>query len=282
MIYHQGTEAARAGLMSNTRLQKANGRAAESGNSRFGVYSLRFAIGLLGLLVFSPLRAAQSDQFGRANAAYEAGAYEQALVLYDSAATQGRSAAHFYNRGNARFKLGQVGRAIADYNRAWVRAPQDRDIRYNLAFARQFRPDKTLTLENPLMRIAAEALRCLDVGAVRLLAGLFFVLALGALALLLVRGERLFGWLAIGLGGLFLYCFFSQLSWGAVVNRSRAVVVVPELTLRSGPGSEYKDIAIIHDGLEASIREARPGWVLIQMPGGEGGWAETGAVERIF
>jgi len=41
-------------------------------------------------------------------------------------------------------------------------------------------------------------------------------------------------------------------------------------------------MVVVHDGLEVLIRETRPGYVLVQMPGGEGGWAETAAVEPIF
>jgi uncharacterized protein YgiM (DUF1202 family) len=59
-------------------------------------------------------------------------------------------------------------------------------------------------------------------------------------------------------------------------------VVVPELTLRAGPGAEYKDIAVVHDGLEVAVRERRPDWLLIQIPGGEGGWVETASVQYIF
>lgn len=223
-----------------------------------------------------------AELLGRGNAAYEAGDYVQALALYDSVAAHVSNADVFYNRGNAYFKLGQVGRAIADYNRAYALAPQDKNIRYNLAFARQYRPDKTLTLENPLARMAADALRLFGVATVRVLAALLFLLALGAVALLFVFGNRLLGWLGAGLGVLFVYFLLAQLSWGAVVDRSRAVVVVPEVTLRSGPGTEYKEMVVVHDGLEVIVRETRPGYVLVQMPGGDGGWAETATVEPIF
>jgi tetratricopeptide (TPR) repeat protein len=220
--------------------------------------------------------------FGRGNAAYEAGNYLQAVALYDSAAAGMTSPELLYNRGNAHFKLGEIGRAIADYNRAYVLKPHDKDIIHNLAFARQFRPDKSLTIENPLTRMLTDALRLLDAASARVLAGLFFFLALAALALLFVRGQRLFGWIAIGLGVLFLYCFISSASWGEVTSPAHAVVVQPELTLRSGPGAEYKEIAVVHDGLEVMLREQRPGYVLIQIPGGDGGWVEAAAVEAVF
>jgi tetratricopeptide (TPR) repeat protein len=226
--------------------------------------------------------ASPRDLFNRGSAAYEAGNYLQAVALYDSAAAAVTSAELLYNRGNAHFKLGEIGRAIADYNRAYVLKPHDKDISHNLAFARQYRPDKSLTIENPLLRMFTDFLRMPDGATARVLAGLFFFLALCSLALLLVRGQRLFSWISIGLGVLFLYCFISAASWGEVTNPARAVVVQPELTLRSGPGPEYKEIAVVHDGLEVTTREQRPGYVLVQIPGGDGGWVESASVEPIF
>jgi|WetSurMetagenome_2_1015567.scaffolds.fasta_scaffold34824_2 tetratricopeptide (TPR) repeat protein len=258
------------------RVQNAKCRPA----NRVGIWGIGICLGL-GICSLG-FAAAPADPFGRGNAAYEAGDYRQAVMLYDSAEAGMTSAELFYNRGDARFKLGEIGRAIADYNRAYVLKPHDKDIIHNLAFARQFRPDKTLTIDNPLVRMLDNVLRLLDAATARVLAGLFFFLALAALALLLVRAQRLFGWIAIGLGVLFLYCFISSASWGELTSPAHAVVVQPELTLRSGPGPEYKEIAVVHDGLEVMLREQRPGYVLVQIPGGDGGWVEAAAVERIF
>jgi len=233
-------------------------------------------------LQFALASAAPADLFSRGDAAYEAGNYQQAVTLYDSAAAGMTSAELLYNRGNAHFKLGEIGRAIADYNRAYVLKPHDKDIRHNLAFARQYRPDKSLTIENPLLRMLTAFLRLPEAASARVLAGLIFFLSLSSLALLLIRGQRLFGWVAVGLGVLFVYFFISSASWGAVTGAEHAVVVQPELTLRSGPGPEYKEIAVVHDGLEVMLREQRPGYVLIQIPGGDGGWVESASVERIF
>lgn len=226
--------------------------------------------------------ASPAEQFARANAAYEAQDYAGAVALYDSALAAGRSAEALYNRGNAYFKLGQVGRAVADYNRAFALAPSDAQVRHNLEFARQFRADKTVELPNPLLRGLTAFLRLLPAPTARLLAGIFFLLALLALAEMLVHNRRFLGWVSLGLGVVFLYLLAATLSWNAFTAPARAVVVAPELTLRSGPGAEYKDLAVVHDGLEVVVREARPGWLLVQVPGGDGGWAESSALESIF
>lgn len=237
---------------------------------------------MLGGLGGSAHAATGPEYFALGNQAYEAGDFGRALSYYDSAAALVQSPALYYNRGNAQFKLGSVGRAIADYNRAYVLDPADADIRRNLEFSRAFRPDKTLAIPNPIVGFLASFLRLADLGTVRLTSGLFFFLALLALSFGLVLRLRAGYWAAIGLGVLWLYAGTSWLSWSAEAGPGKAVVVVPELILRSGPGEEYKDIVIVHDGLEVMVRNRRGRYVLVQAPGGEGGWAEASTIEQIF
>ncbi|MEO0054037.1 MAG: SH3 domain-containing protein, partial [candidate division WOR-3 bacterium] len=95
---------------------------------------------------------------------------------------------------------------------------------------------------------------------------------------------RRFALLIIGLvlTVLFLFGLGSVLYWRGATDRNLAVVVVPEAVLRAGPGGEYREIAAVHDGLEVRIVEHRPEWVLVQIPGGLGGWIERCGVERVF
>ena len=103
----------------------------------------------ISLLFALLLTATPGEQYNLANEVYEAANYAQAVALYDSVAAQVLAADVFYNRGNARFKLGQVGRAIADYLRAEALDPHDPHTRQNLDFARSYRPDRTLSAPNP-------------------------------------------------------------------------------------------------------------------------------------
>lgn len=240
------------------------------------------ALGLVLALVTAAHAATGQEYFQEANQAYEAGDFGRALLYYDSAATSVRSPSLFYNRGNAQFKLGSIGRAVADYNRAYILDPSDADIRQNLEFIRAYRPDKMLAIPNPIVQFLTSLLRLPDLGTAKLANGLLFLFALLVLALGLVLRLRPVYWIAIGLGVLWLYSTASWVSWAAEASPDKAVVVVPELTLRSGPGEEYKDIVIVHDGLEVAIRSRRGQYVLVQAPGGEGGWAEESSFEQVF
>lgn len=216
------------------------------------------------------------------NLAYESADYPAAVALYDSALQQVTDARLLYNRGNAWFKQGRTGRALADFLRASALAPNDPDIRHNIEFCRSVRADRNLAVPNPLVALATRLLRLLDLATGRVLTGALFLLAAGAFSLLLVTRRRTWLWFGVAFGILSLYGLLAWLSWSAEVSPARAVVVQPEVTLLSGPGEDYRDILIVHDGLEVTVRERRGDWVLVQAPGGEGGWTRQAALEQVF
>ncbi len=245
-------------------------------------YGVSRAAALLAVLACISWATPPRGHFARGNQAYESADYSSAIALYDSALAQSLSSAALYNRGNAYFKSGQVGRALADFQRAHVLAPADEDIRANLEYCRSFRPDKTTDLPNPIIRALTSFLRLGDLATARFAAGALLLAALLALGLALGFGFRPGYWLAIGLAALWLYAFGSWLSWAAEARPNKAVVVVPEITLRSGPGEEYKEMVIVHDGLEVTVAGRRGDYVLVQAPGGLGGWAPAASVLAIF
>ncbi len=223
-----------------------------------------------------------SDCFQRANAAYEAGRFDEAVRLYDSTLLGVQSPTVYYNRGNAHFRTNRVGRAIADYLRAWRLAPRDPDISFNLSFARQFRVDRNPNPEGMLSRIARTIFTLFNPPVTRVITALIFFLSA-----LFLAGYFLWRRLALLIAGLVLIVLFlfglgSVIYWRGATARNLAVVVVPEAIVRAGPGGEYREIVAVHDGLEVKIIEHRPEWVLIQIPGGLGGWIERSAVERVF
>ncbi|MBU1692836.1 MAG: tetratricopeptide repeat protein [Verrucomicrobia bacterium] len=76
--------------------------------------------------------------FLEAGQAYDQGRLADAVRQYDELRRHGhRFQELFYNLGNARFRQGDLGRAIANYRRAWVLKPRDPDVRANLRYALQ-------------------------------------------------------------------------------------------------------------------------------------------------
>src|SRR6266513_6228167 len=93
---------------------------------------------LLCFCVSSFARAGDlSVAFEQANKLYEQGTFAEAAAGYEKIVAGGRvSPALYFNLGNALFKSGRIGRAIANFRLAEQLAPRDPDIRANLRFAR--------------------------------------------------------------------------------------------------------------------------------------------------
>ena len=114
------------------------------------------ALGLL--LVVGTLHADQAA-FEKANTFYKDGKHAEAAEAYLELSQTGVSANLLFNMGNAYFKAGELGRALAAYQRALHLAPRHPDIMVNLRIAQR----KALTEPLPLS-LRQQWLRKLSLG----------------------------------------------------------------------------------------------------------------------
>lgn len=86
---------------------------------------------------------AQSEVvFEEANTLYNEGKYAEAIDKYTAILDTGKhSAALYFNLGNANYKLNNIAPSIYYYEKALQLAPNDNDIRNNIAFARNMTID---------------------------------------------------------------------------------------------------------------------------------------------
>ena len=231
---------------------------------------------LLGVAL-TPVQA-----YNQGNKLYAQKDYTGAAQAYEQALKAGPSAAAHYNLGNALFKAGSIGRAILNYRRARYLDPRDPDIAANLNFARSYRVDKVLTVPSPFARVLDTAFHRLSRRAAAVLASICILLASMLLALWIVRRSTLAMVAACLMAVVGLFGFVTQQVWAGEVAERPAVVVVPEVAALSGPSEESKQILLVHDGSEVRIREARGDYLLVQLPGGGGGWVRKEAVERVY
>ena len=101
----------------------------------------RVRYSLLFLLLAAPMVRAEMDAdraFAAARDAYERQQFEEAAAHYESILSNGFASAELhFNLGNTRYRLGDTGRAVAEYRRALYLRPRDPDLRANLAIAQQ-------------------------------------------------------------------------------------------------------------------------------------------------
>ncbi|HET6443176.1 MAG TPA: tetratricopeptide repeat protein [candidate division Zixibacteria bacterium] len=92
---------------------------------------------IAGVKLLMPKSTANVDAIETASRLHASGNYDRAIEIYEQLLTQGvNDSVVFYNLGNAYYSIGDIGRAVANYNRAAQLDPRDPDIKANLELAR--------------------------------------------------------------------------------------------------------------------------------------------------
>src|SRR4051812_37409734 len=91
-----------------------------------------FSLAIFAVMTVSTLATDVSAAFDSANKLYEQGKFSEAASAYQTMIQSGTaSPAVYFNLGNAFFKSGQVGRAIAAFRDTENLTPRDPDVRAN-------------------------------------------------------------------------------------------------------------------------------------------------------
>jgi tetratricopeptide (TPR) repeat protein len=225
------------------------------------------------LLAALNLRAADlASGFESANKLYEEGNYAAAVSAYDKLLETGSaSEALYFNRGNALFKLGQVGRAIASYRVAQRLAPRDPALRANLQFARtSVRGGSPYHRER--WRIWLESLTLnewtlLTAATVWLL---FILLALHQWRPALRPALRKYFFPVCAAVLVLGACF------GIVLNENcftrSAIVITGEVDVRNGPLDESQSLYKVRDGIEVEVLDRQNNWLQVVDSAQRVGW----------
>jgi tetratricopeptide (TPR) repeat protein len=218
------------------------------------------------------LRAADAAaDFAAANELYATGKFAGAAAAYETMLQRdGQSAAVLFNCGNAEFKSGHLGKAIAAYRQAELLTPRDAELRANLAFVRNQVQGATLRESRWQAWVGSLTL---NEGAL-LTAVCFWAL----FALLIARQLR--PALAPKLYGVTRLAAALTVFAGAVLaaqaanhfNSPVAVVTAAEATARSGPFDDAQSAFTAHDGAELRVLDRHDQWVQAADGAGKIGW----------
>lgn len=224
--------------------------------------------------------------FDAANKLYEQGRYPEAAAAYEQLLQTGhRSEAVYFNLGNAWFKAGQMGRAIAAWRMGEQLAPRDPGVRFNLQFAHS----KITGSESSPRPAWQRTLLALTLNEWTLLAATAVWIWFGLLALcewrLAWRGA-LGGYTATAGGAAFLLALCVAAAAYLRFSHVSAVVIVPEAIARSGPLDEARVLHQFRDGLEVTVvdekeftvGEQRQTWLQVRDSGNRIGWLKKDQV----
>ncbi len=232
---------------------------------------------VLLILLSGPLSASLLDD---AVQAYDAAKYADSIHLYEQAIEQGQlHGSVFYNLGNAYYRNGEKGKAVAAYLAARRLMPRDADVRANLRFVHEQGRDKLATHSSSFLRSLAF---WVDYTAAREF--FWFAVVLGSIGLTLLFLSMVFarlylvrpwslGMLALALVGCFL--FFSD----RYFERNWAAVSAPLAKVRSGPGVSNAVVFELHEAAPFVIEYREGEWYRIRLSDAKLGWIETKDVQ---
>ncbi len=197
------------------------------------------------------------------------------------------SAELYFNLGNTFYKLGNIARAILNYERALKLAPDDEDIVYNLQLANLMRTDKIEVAPRLFIWEYWDAIKsALSLNVFTWLAYLFFAFALGALSLFMLARSyamRKLSFIGAIVSGavciLLVVIIVAKLS--DLQRNDTAIIVAEIVNIKNSPDENSSDAFVLHSGTKVQITDRVNTWVKIRLADGKVGWMEQGASEAI-
>ena len=219
-----------------------------------------------------------ATDFATANKFYAEGKFADAANAYEKILASGAASPNLlFNYGNAEFKSGNLGKAIAAFRRAELLAPRDSEIRANLAFVRNQVQGATVHesfWQNWLGNLSLNEWTVFAAIAFWLT---FLLLAAKQIRPALATKLKSVTWIFAAL------TIFSGTILGVQAanhfSRQTAVVISAQATARSGPFDDAQSAFTSRDGAELSVLDRRDDWVQVADGSGKIGWLPVKQVE---
>lgn len=226
------------------------------------IYFLIFLLSCPAILSAANSSVDFTASFEAANKLYEQGKFSEAASAYKKLLSPDAvSPAVCFNLGNAFFRSGEIGRAIAAYRQAQALSPRDADLRASLQFARN-------QVQGPTLQPGRweRWLEVFSVNGWTLLAAAAFWATLLLLALFqfrpaLKQSLRHLATTAGVLAVVSICCAGSILHFR--FSTSTAIVVAREAAAHNGPLDESPNAFAAHDGAELKVLDAKDDWLQV-------------------
>ena len=252
--------------------------------------SRRHGSALVLLLVALLMMPAASYAVTKQNAdtEYRKGNYQQAIKDYQELLQKGVSVELYYNLGNAYYRSDNITQAVLAYERAHMLSPGDKDINFNLQFARSKTIDK-ITPESEMFFVTWYH-SLVNFTSVDNWATVAIVSIILVLALLLVYLFVPVMWMKkAGFFGAFVFLvlfllsnLFAYQQKEELENRKGAIVIAPSVSVKKTPVKSGADQFVIHEGTRVNITDKSiKEWRGIRLDDGREGWIQTKQIEEI-
>lgn len=223
-----------------------------------------------------------------ADSAYIRNDFTTAIQIYEMILSTGESADIYYNLGNSYYKIGDIAKAILNYERALILKPANKDIRSNLEIARAKTVDKVTDVPELFFITWLKSItNSMGIQSWAIIAISFFLLFIVSIYIFFfstkIVARKTFFILALF---FLVFCVIANISAAfqrrVRLNRMNAIIISPSVTIRSTPNDNGTSLFILHEGRKVFIKDdSMKDWKEIQLEDGNVGWVKKNDLEVI-
>lgn len=223
-----------------------------------------------------------------ADSAYIRNDFTTAIQIYEMILRTGESADIYYNLGNSYYKVGDIAKAILNYERALILKPANEDIRSNLEIARAKTVDKVTDVPELFFITWLKSItNSMGIQSWAIIAISFFLLFIVSIYFFFfstkIVARKTFFILALF---FLVFCVIANISAAfqrrVRLNRMNAIIISPSVTIRSTPNDNGTSLFILHEGRKVFIKDdSMKDWKEIQLEDGNVGWVKKNDLEVI-
>lgn len=241
------------------------------------------------IALFSTINFAQNQAlFDEGNTLYNNGKYAEAIEKYKAILeTNNHSEALYFNLANSHYKLSHIAPSIYFYEKALQLAPNDQDIKNNLAFA------KNMTIDD------IQAIP--DAGFSKLIKKITDIMSFDNWAKLAVSSVIMFviifllyyftystfkKRLAFIASNVFLFLAVISLviafhNYNVAKKDNPAIIFAQETVIKSEPNNRSQELFRLHEGTKVQILDTVSQWKEIKLADGKTGWIENEDIKQL-
>lgn len=237
---------------------------------------------------FGALGQEKDITFDNANAAYNAGQFEKAVMLYKQILESGQHSAELYfNLGNSYYRLNQVAESIFYFEKAKQLEPTDQDINVNSAFAQNMAIDAVEVL--PKSQVTQLKDNIIEFFSQE---GWAYFIILLAWLFVLFWGlylwnkipfiKRTFFVTSLILAFLLIGSLFIAVIKSANTSYTTYGILFNEkIEVWAEPNSRAEVLFLLHDGTKVQMLDQLQEWQKIRIANGSEGWIKNANVRSL-
>lgn len=243
---------------------------------------------ILSFLFSFGLFAQNNALFEQANTLYNEGKYGEAIDKYKTILdTKNHSAELYFNLGNAHYKLNNIAPSIYYYEKALQLAPNDEDIKNNLAFAQNMTidaidvvPEAGLSkiLNNAANTMTFDAWAKVSIGFVFCFVILFLVYYFAYSSL---RKRLAFLGSLVSLTMVCITLLFAFHKFNLDKKNKPAIVFAKEILVKNAPNNRSEESFRLHEGTKVQILDTVDDWKKIKLQDGKTGWVSSEDIKAL-